>query len=60
MKSRKSALQHLIDVNCVGGMDRSTPLSVDARFSYKELVNVFLDIGSDANKADKYGRTPLH
>ena len=50
----------MVDVNCLGGFNDSTPLCEAASFGRKEVAQLLLQKGAEPDKADKLGQTPLY
>ena len=50
----------MVDVNCLGGFNDSTPLGEAASFGHKEVAQLLLQKGADPNRVDNFGQTPLY
>ena len=50
----------MVDVNCLGGFNDSTPLGEAASFGHEEVAKLLLQKGAYPNKVDKCGQTPLY
>ena len=50
----------MVDVNCLGGFNDSTPLGEAASFGHKEVAQLLLQKGADPDRVDNFGQTPLY
>ena len=50
----------MVDMNCPGGFNDSTPLCEAASEGHKEVAQLLLQRGAEPDKADKLGQTPLY
>ena len=50
----------MVDVNCLGGFNDSTPLCEASAFGHTEVAMLLLQNGADPEKPDKLGQTPLY
>ena len=57
---RRLLSTRMVDVNCAGGRNQSTPLCEAIYHGNMDMVQILLDHGADIDRGDKHGQAPLY